>query len=68
MAQLIQRIDDATLSLKPQKRSLTLWKPVQYGAVTEVDALIDSLNLAQVSDDGALTQMIDGLITAVPSN
>jgi aspartyl-tRNA(Asn)/glutamyl-tRNA(Gln) amidotransferase subunit B len=33
---------------------------------TQVDALIDSLNLAQVSDDGALTQIIDDLITANP--
>jgi aspartyl-tRNA(Asn)/glutamyl-tRNA(Gln) amidotransferase subunit B len=31
-----------------------------------VDALIESLNLAQLSDDGALTQIIDDLIAANP--
>ena len=68
MAQLIQRIDDATLSSKTAKTLFdALWEAgADNSAVTEVDALIDSLNLAQVSDDGALTQIIDDLITANP--
>ena len=38
----------------------------EEGASADVDGLIGSLNLAQMSDDGALTQIIDDLIAANP--
>ena len=68
MAQLIQRIEDGTLSSKTAKTLFdALWEAgADNSAGTQVDALIDSLNLAQVSDDGALTQIIEDLITANP--
>ena len=68
IAQLIQRIEDVTLSSKTAKTLFdALWEAgADNSAGTQVYALIDSLNLAQVSDDGALTQIIDDLITANP--
>lgn len=64
LAQLIARVEDGTLSSKTAKTLFdALW---EEGASADVDGLIDSLNLAQMSDDGALTQIIDDLITANP--
>ena len=64
LAQLIARIDDGTLSSKTAKTLFdALWTA---GASGNVDALIESLNLAQLSDGGALTQIIDDLIAANP--
>lgn len=62
LAQLIQRIDDGTLSSKTAKTLFeALW---EAGPAADVDGLIESLNLAQVSDDGALTTIVDDLIAA----
>jgi len=64
LAQLIQRIDDGTLSSKTAKTLFeALW---EAGPAADVDGLIESLNLAQVSDDGALTTIVDDLIAAHP--
>ena len=64
LAQLIARVEDGTLSSKTAKTLFdALW---EEGASADVDGLIDSLNLAQMSDDGALTQIIDDLIAANP--
>ncbi len=64
LAQLIQRIDDGTLSSKTAKTLFeALW---DAGPAADVDGLIESLNLAQVSDDGALTTIVDDLIAAHP--
>ena len=64
LAQLIARVEDGTLSSKTAKTLFdALW---EEGASADVDGLIGSLNLAQMSDDGALTQIIDGLIAANP--
>lgn len=64
LAQLILRIDDGTLSSKTAKTLFeALW---EAGPAADVDGLIESLNLAQVSDDGALTTIVDDLIAAHP--
>ena len=63
LAQLIARIDDGTLSSKTAKTLFVLWEKL---AQTDVDELIKTLNLAQMSDDGALTEIIDDLIAANP--
>lgn len=64
MAALIARIEDGTLSSKTAKTLFdALW---ETGAKANVDGLIESLSLAQISDDGALTQIIEELITANP--
>ena len=64
LAQLIRRIEDGTLSSKTAKTLFdALW---EAGPDANVDELIETLNLAQMSDDGALTQIIDDLIAANP--
>ena len=64
LAQLIARIDDGTLSSKTAKTLFdALWSA---GPAGDVDELIETLNLAQLSDDGALTQIVDELIAANP--
>ena len=64
LAQLIVRIEDGTLSSKTAKTLFdALWAA---GSDANVDELIETLNLAQMSDDGALTQIIDDLIAANP--
>ena len=64
LAQLIARVEDSTLSSKTAKTLFdALW---EEGPSADVDGLISSLNLAQMSDDGALTQIIDDLIAANP--
>ena len=64
LAQLIARIEDGTLSSKTAK---TLFDAVwEAGADANIDELIKTLNLAQMNDDGALTQIIDDLIAANP--
>ena len=64
LAQLIARIDDGTLSSKTAKTLFdALWSA---GPAGDVDELIETLNLAQLSDDGALTQIVDELIVANP--
>ena len=64
LARLIARIDDGTLSSKTAKTLFdALWSA---GPAGDVDELIETLNLAQLSDDGALTQIVDELIAANP--
>ena len=64
LAQLIARIDDGTLSSKTAKTLFdALWGAEPAG---NVDELIETLNLAQLSDDGALTKIGDDLIAANP--
>ena len=64
LAQLIARIDDGTLSSKTAKTLFdALWGAEPAG---NVDELIKTLNLAQLSDDGALTKIVDDLIAANP--
>lgn len=64
LAQLIARIDDGTLSSKTAKTLFdALWGAEPAGNVNE---LIETLNLAQLSDDGALTKIVDDLIAANP--
>ena len=64
LAQLIARIDDGTLSSKTAKTLFdALWSAEPAG---NVDELIETLNLAQVSDDSALTKIVDDLIAANP--
>ena len=64
LAQLIARIDDGTLSSKTAKTLFdALWGAEPAG---NVDELIETLNLAQLSDDGALTKIVDDLIAANP--
>ena len=64
LAQLIARIDDGTLSSQTAKTLFdALWGAEPAG---NVDELIETLNLAQLSDDGALTKIVDDLIAANP--
>ena len=64
LAQLIARIDDGTLSSKTAKTLFdALWGAEPAG---NVDELIETLNLAQLSDDGALTKIVNDLIAANP--
>ena len=64
LAQLIARIDDGTLSSKTAKTLFdALWGAEPAG---NVDELIETHNLAQLSDDGALTKIVDDLIAANP--
>jgi aspartyl-tRNA(Asn)/glutamyl-tRNA(Gln) amidotransferase subunit B len=66
LATLIQRLDDQTLSSRTAK---TLFEGLSSKADHEqsVDALIEEMNLALVSDDGELTNIIDQLITDNPA-
>ena len=64
LAQLIARIDDGTLSSKTAKTLFdALWGAEPAG---NVDELIETHNLAQLSDDGALTKIVDDLIATNP--
>ena len=64
LAQVIARVDDGTLSSKTAKTLLdALWGAEPAG---NIDELIEKLNLAQLSDDGALSKIVDDLIAANP--
>jgi|TARA_B110000971_G_C20040108_1_gene517562 aspartyl-tRNA(Asn)/glutamyl-tRNA(Gln) amidotransferase subunit B len=66
LAALIARLDDQTLSSKTAKALFDgLWNKAD--ANQDVDALIEEMNLAQVSDDGELTGIIEKLINDNPS-
>ena len=63
LGQLIRRLDDNTLSSKTAKTLFeTLW--TQGG---EVDALIDSLGLKQMSDTGELEAIVDQILSDNPA-
>ena len=66
LAVLITRLDDQTLSSKTAKTLFDgLWNKADSSQ--DVDALIKEMNLAQVSDDGELTRIIEKLIEDNPA-
>lgn len=60
LAQLVCRIDDGTISGKAAKEILDFM--IENGG--EVDSIIEKLGLKQVSDDGAILQIIDKVINS----
>lgn len=63
MGQLINRVDDGTLSGKLGKQVFdSLWSGEK-----DVDAIIEAKGLKQITDTGAIEAMIDEVITANPS-
>ena len=65
LGQLIQRIDDDTLSSKTAKQLFkALW--AQANAESNVDALIEQLGLKQMNDDGELSAVVSGVLEANP--
>ena len=63
LGKLINRVDDGTLSGKLGKQVFdALWSGEQ-----DVDAIIESKGLKQISDTGAIEAMIDEVIAANPS-
>ena len=71
LAQLIKRIDDNTLNSRAAKQVFqVLWEQGQSATedatVQDVDALIDSLGLKQVSDSGTLQRFVDEVLTSNP--
>jgi len=65
LAVLISRLDDQTLSSKTAKALFDgLWNKAD--SEQSVDDLISEMNLAQVSDDGELTSIVEQLIADNP--
>ena len=65
LAVLISRLDDQTLSSKTAKALFDgLWNKAD--SEQSVDDLISEMNLAQVSDDGELTGIVEQLIADNP--
>lgn len=65
LAVLISRLDDQTLSSKTAKALFDgLWNKAD--SEQSVDDLISEMNLAQVSDDGGLTDIVEQLIADNP--
>ena len=65
LGQLIQRIDDETLSSKTAKELFkALW--TQADTESNVDALIEQLGLKQMNDDGELSAIVSGVLEANP--
>ena len=62
LGELVSKIDDGTISGKGAKEILD----VLIEEDKDIDGLIDSMGLAQVSDDGAILEIIDGIIAANP--
>lgn len=60
LATLVKRIEDGTISGKAAKEVLDHLMENDK----EVDAVIDELGLKQVSDDGAILEIIDGILAA----
>ncbi|MBU3014280.1 Asp-tRNA(Asn)/Glu-tRNA(Gln) amidotransferase subunit GatB [Poseidonibacter lekithochrous] len=60
LAQVVKSIEDGTISGKAAKEVLDYLMQNDV----EVDAAIDKLGLKQVSDDGAILEIIDGIIAA----
>jgi len=60
LATLVKRIDDSTISGKAAKAVLD----VLMEDDVDVDATIDKLGLKQVSDDGAIQTLVDGILSA----
>ena len=65
LGQLIQRVDDETLSSKTAKELFkALW--AQADTESNVDALIEQLGLKQMNDDGELSAIVSGVLEANP--
>ncbi len=60
LACLVKRIDDSTISGKAAKEVLD----VLLEAEADVDETIDKLGLKQMSDDGAIETLVDGILDA----
>ena len=58
LGELVSKIDDGTISGKGAKEILD----VLMEEDKDIDGLIDSMGLAQVSDDGAILEIIDGIL------
>ena len=65
MAKIIARIADNTISNKGAKK---VFSALLEKADADVDFLIDSLGLKQISDTGALEKIIDEVIAKNPKN
>ncbi len=63
LATLVRRIDEGKISGKGAKEILDVLVDKKGG---DVDALIESLGLAQVNDDGAILSAIDAVLSANP--
>ena len=61
LATIVKKIEDGTISGKAAKEVLDylMEKPQ-----TDIDTVIDELGLKQVSDDGAILEIIDGILAA----
>ena len=62
LGELVSKIDDGTISGKGAKDILD----VLMEKDADISELIDSMGLAQVSDDGAILEIIDGILEANP--
>jgi len=62
LATLVKRIDDSTISGKAAKEVLDFIIEKDAG----VDETIDKLGLKQMSDDGAIESLVDGILSANP--
>ena len=62
LGELVSKIDDGTISGKGAKDILD----VLIEKDEDISALIDSMGLAQVSDDGAILEIIDAILEANP--
>jgi len=60
LGELVSKIDDGTISGKGAKDILD----VLMEEDKDISELIDSMGLAQVSDDGAILEIIDGILAA----
>ena len=60
LATVVKRIEDGTISGKAAKEVLDYLMQITL----EVDVAIEKLGLKQVSDDGAILEIIDGIIAA----
>ena len=61
LATIVKRIEDNTISGKAAKEVLDY---LIENETLDVDSSIDKLGLKQVSDDGALLEIIDGILAA----
>ncbi len=63
LATLVKRIDDSTISGKAAKEVLDT---LMIAPEASVDDTIDTLGLKQVSDDGAIEALVEGILVANP--
>jgi aspartyl-tRNA(Asn)/glutamyl-tRNA(Gln) amidotransferase subunit B len=61
LGRLVSKISDDTVSGKGAKEVLDY---MMVNESRDIDAIIDELGLAQVSDDGAILEIIDGILAA----